>query len=98
MSDKHDGIDVPDNFAEAERYQRLFVAPMIDAMRVEMRNSLSPVVEQQKEIKQVQAEQDLRMKKIEGSQTKALIGYGVFATGLSIALAATWDWIKGVIR
>ncbi len=91
-------IDMPDTFAEAERFQRLFVMPMVDAIRVEVRNHLGPIIESNKVITAEQAAQAARLTNLEGSQKKALVGYGVFAAGLSVALAAAWDYVKGVFK
>jgi len=91
MDSQNDRIDLPDNLADAERFQRLFVLPVVEAVRVEVRSSIQPLVS-------AQADQEARLKELEGSQRKALIGYAVFASGLSIVLAAGWDWIKSMFR
>jgi len=89
MPDINDNIDLPGNLADAERFQRLFVQPMVEAVKTEVRTSIYPLV-------QGHAELGRRVDALEGSQRKALVGYSVFAAGLSVALAAGWDWIKSI--
>lgn len=90
-------IDMPDTFEEAERFQRMFVKPMVDAVRAEVQSHLGPIAEAHKVIQAEQQTQAARLATLEGSQKKALVGYGVFAAGFSIALAASWDYVKGKV-
>lgn len=94
-----DPLKLPDNFHDAEVFQRLFVKPMVDAVCDKVENQLKPVVDGMKAQADKDVEQDNRLAKLEGSQSKALLGWGVFATGLSIALSAGWNyvasWFKG---
>lgn len=92
MSNSGDGV--PDSIAEADRFQRLFVAPAVEAMGAKMEAHLAPLVEAQKTLLIIQSKHGERLDKLEGGQRKALVGYGVFAAGLSVALAAGWDFLK----
>lgn len=98
MSD--DAPKLPNNFEEAERFQRLFVKPMVDAVKDSVGQQLQPIVSGQRKLFAMieeqaakDTEQDERLTNLEGSQNRAMVGWGVFATGLSIALSAGWNWI-----
>lgn len=88
---------LPDSFEEAERFQRLFVKPMVDAVRVEVKSQLEPVVSFITTQQAKDQKQDERLTNLEGSQRKALVGWGVFATFLSIMLTAGWNKIKSLL-
>lgn len=95
MSDEQDKpIDMPDTLAEAERFKRLFVDPAVTAMGREMKAQLDPVVSGQRKLFATQLAHDKRIHTLETGQKKALVGYAVYASGLSLVLAASWDWIK----
>lgn len=94
-----------DPLERADQFKRLFIDPAVEAMGDRIQAQLEPIVAGQKHIleklneqKVKDAEQDRRLDNLEKSHTKALIGYGVFATGISVVLAACWDWIKGRLR
>lgn len=80
-------LDVPDSFEDAERFKRLFVDPAVDALGQRMELHLKPLVTGV-------ADHDKRLAELEKSQKKALVGYGVFAAGLSVVLASGLDWFK----
>lgn len=87
-------INMPDTFEEAERFQRLFVLPVADAVRVEVRNALSPLTDRVQTVEAKVKSYEDRVTALEAAKTKALVGYGVFATGLSIAMSYAWTWIS----
>lgn len=64
---------------DAEKFQKHFVLPLVDAVRAEVK----PLVEQTK------ANTD-RIDKLEGNQKKALAGYAV----LSVIAASSFAWAK----
>lgn len=87
MSDKID-------LETIERYQRLFVAPLVNAVEAKIEGMLQPMIREQAALrKDVGGLQD-RTGKLEGSQKKALVGWGVFATALSLTGTALWGKIK----
>jgi Ni,Fe-hydrogenase III large subunit len=90
-------LDLPGNLEDAERFQRLFVTPMIEAVRTEVKNQLAPVVEGHRKLFAEQERIRDRLNTVERMQKKALVGYGVFASGLAVIVAAVWDWIKSLI-
>lgn len=91
-----DGPNTPDTFDEAERFQRLFVRPLVDAVRAEMQSSLQPLIENgERREARIRSIED-RTLRLEQTQSRALLGWGVFAAGLSIALTAIWDYLKGL--
>lgn len=103
MSD--DAPKVPDTFEEAERFKRLFVDPAVNAMGQEIKSHLAPIIQGQRKLFAQMEEQnsrdikqDNRLAALEGSNKKAMVGWGVFATGLSIALSAGWNWITKMFK
>lgn len=76
-------IDMPDTLEEAERFQRLFVLPVVEAVRVEMKSHLAPL----------SGIAD-RVTALEGKQAKALLGWGVYATLAAAAIGVGMDWFK----
>lgn len=91
MSEEHKPTD---SFEDAERYKRLFVDPAVEALGAKMESHLKPITDAIAEQKATNSKQDERLENLEASQGKALIGYGIFATGISVVLAGSWDWIK----
>ncbi len=87
-------IDMPDTLEEAERFQRMFVQPVAETIRTEMRTLVTPLVDRVTAVENDNKSVKDRLNQLESSQSKALIGWGVFATGLSIVLSASWNWIK----
>ena len=81
-------MDLPHTLADAERFQRLFVKPMVDAVRQE----LQPVIQGMADQALKDKEQDGKIQALESGQKKAMVGWGVIATGLSIALVSCWEW------
>jgi hypothetical protein len=67
---------------DAEKFQRHFVAPMVDAVRAE----LAPLV------KSDQA-QEARIAKLEGNQKKAMAAYAVIALLGSMGLTQAKAWV-----
>lgn len=94
MEDDNKPIDLPHTLEDAERFQRLFVTPVVNAMKQEMGAQLQPLVSGLAERREADGLQNGRLDRLESKQTKALLGWGIYATGLSIAIAAGWDWIK----
>lgn len=89
--------NTPDTFEEAERFQRLFVTPVVTQMKTEITALIQPVVDSHKSMQGKLIEQDKRITDLENGQRKALVGYGVFAAGLSVVVGASWDWLKGKV-
>jgi hypothetical protein len=72
---------------DAERYQRLFVKPLVDTLE----RQISPIVDRLNNL-------DGRVKTLETSQKKALVGWGVYATGAAAALTWAWGFIKAKLH
>lgn len=94
-------IELPDSFEEAERFKRLFVDPAVEAMGQHMEAQLAPVLSGQRKLFAAMAEQskkdeaqDKRLGELEGRQTKALLGWGVYATAAAALIGVSLDWIK----
>lgn len=71
------------NLKDAEEFQKHFVRPLIDAVRLEVQ----PLVAKD-------AEQERRLGTLEGNQKKALWGFALYATALSVFVGMAADWLK----
>lgn len=78
---------MPLNLNDADKIKELIVQPMIDALRLEIK----PLVD----MKQFH---EARLVKLENNQNRALIGWGVFASGIAIAVTASWEWVKSMVK
>lgn len=87
-----------DQLEKAEQYQRLFVKPMIDALETKLETMLQPVLDDHKKLRGEVDGLSTRTSALEGSQKKALAGWGVFATALAGVMSYAWTWIKGHLR
>jgi len=92
------GIELPQNLADAELYQRLFVKPMIDALSGQMKTFMEEVKSHIQPVIQGQGVQDQRLEKLERDQKKALLGWSVYATAAAGLFTYCYSWIKGHIH
>jgi hypothetical protein len=92
------GIELPQNLADAELYQRLFVKPMIDALDSRMKGFMEDVKGHVEPVIAGQALQDRRLERLERDQKKALLGWSVYATAAAGLLAYGYSWIKNHIH
>lgn len=79
----------------AERYQRTFVKPLVDAVTTQIDQHLAEMAKDLASVKTTVAAHTVDLNKLKADQKKALVGYGVFSSGVAMALAAGWTWIKG---
>lgn len=83
-------IDIKD----IEELQKHFVAPLVDALRAEIK----PAIEK---VQAIDAKVDAmasRVGALEKDQKKALVGYGVFSTALAGVLSIAWVKIKSYVH
>lgn len=89
-----DNLHLPSTFEDAERFQRLFVKPMVDCVKKEMRATCEQLKAEfaadRKEQEQLRTDVD----SLKSNQRKALIGWGVIATGVSVFIGFCGDWVK----
>lgn len=85
---------LPDSFEEAERFQRLFVQPLVEAVKIEMKTHVEDVttIVQGVTVK-VKGHED-RLNALETNQKKALIGWGVITLAVGTAVTAAWNYIR----
>lgn len=88
------GKDSGEVLENAERFQRLFVNPAIEAIRQEMKSHLAPIVEaNQRQDKSIE-EHGTAITQLQGSQKKAMLGWGVYASVAAVALGSAWGYVK----
>jgi hypothetical protein len=68
---------------DAERFQRAFVTPLVDAVKLEIR----PVVEGHETLRR-------RVDKLEIDQKRAIWGLSAAAGVASVAIGVVLDWVK----
>lgn len=78
----------------AERYQRTFVKPLVDAVTQQLDQHLAEMAKDLAGVKTQVAAHGTAITKLQADQKKALVGYGVFSSGVAMALAAGWTWVK----
>lgn len=79
---------------DAERYQRLFVAPLVERVGAEVKLLCEGL---QSKFTTIETEQKTVRKDVDdlkANQKKALVGWGVFATGIAMACTFCWNWVK----
>ena len=67
------------------------IQPMLDSITSHMDPIVKACMDQLRD-------HEVRIKKVEDDRTKALVGYGVFSTGLAAGLAYFWTWIKSKVH
>jgi hypothetical protein len=90
-------LHLPDSFESAERFQRLFVVPMVESVKNEVKtfcDSLKAEFASERD-EQKQLREDVNS--LKGNQKKALLGYGVWATALSAFIGFAGNWLKNKI-
>jgi hypothetical protein len=83
-----------DMLDRAEQFQRLFVAPMVDAVNANMKVHLDAMDGKLSGLVTTISSQETRIKTLESNQGKAMKGFAVYATGVGLVTAACWAWIK----
>lgn len=92
------------NLEDAERFQRLFVSPMVvavkgevesmcNALKSEFANHVAATKELSTKVDTVQAD----VNNLKSNQKKALVGWGVFATGIAAGISFGWNYIKSIV-
>lgn len=82
------------NLNDAEQLKRLIVQPMIDAVNASMEGHMKAMDAKLEGLVTSVNDHKTRIEAIEAGRKKAMIGYGVYATGTSIAIGAGWNWLK----
>lgn len=68
---------------DGEQFQRVFVKPMIDAMKAEIKPIISASRNHEK-----------RLERLENNQKKALLGFGAVSSVLALAVGSVVEWSK----
>lgn len=83
------------NLDDLEKLKTVLLEPMIESVRADLNTHLAPVIEMQKAQQSKLETHDNEIGGLKSYQKKALVGWGVFATGFGIAWGSAWGWIKG---
>lgn len=79
---------------QAQFIQGILVKPMVDAVEAKIENMLKPLVDAVAAYPSRFAAIEGRATNLEGSQKKALVGWGAFATVAAGGMSYAWGWIK----
>ena len=79
---------------ELEQFKRLVVDPVVDAVKTEMSSHVTQVEATLKNAASILKDHETRLGGLEQSQKRALVGWGVFAVGLSAAGTTFWNYLK----
>lgn len=94
MSSTVTPTEMSEALARGEQFTRIFVQPMVEAVRSEMATHVEEV---KKALETVNGFEG-RVSKLEKDQKKALVGWSVYASAAAGILAWSWSWIKGHLR
>lgn len=90
-----------DLLGNAKMFQEMFVLPMVQAMETKLENMLQPVVDAQattgKRMDMFEGRltnQGAAISNLQANQTKAFIGWGVFASAGLGLIAIGWSKVK----
>jgi hypothetical protein len=76
-------IDIKD----IDEFNLHFVKPMVDAVRAEMQQTLTPLVSDVKTLKE-------KVGKLESNEKKAIVGWGVISVGTVAIMTYAKAWIS----
>lgn len=90
---------------EAERIRDIIVQPMVDALKQQINTlstsidqKLQPLIDTNKSQDARLTDHDTSIAGLQKNQKRALVGWGVFATAVSMGLTASWEWVKGRVK
>lgn len=87
-----------DQLERAERFQRMFVLPIVEAMRIELRSHTDQLDQKLTAIVTQVKDHDDRLVGLEKNQKKALIGWGVLTLAVGTFTSAAYAYIKSKIH
>lgn len=89
---------LPDNFEDAERFQRLFVQPLIQTVKTEMQSHAEAVQKTVDGFATKVSEHDKRLGTLEANQKKGMVGWGVLTLIVGTLVTTCWNWVKGKLH
>jgi hypothetical protein len=87
--------ELGDVLEDAERFQRLFVTPAIDAIRTEMQAHLAPIAASQRTQATTIETHGKDIESLKGTQRKVLAVWSIIASIGGAGLTAALTWLKG---
>lgn len=93
-----------DDMESIERFQRMFISPLVDVVQCELRTTreeitreLRTIADQQKKHTEKSDKLDQRLSYVEANMKKALIGWGAVVMAGTIGVALLTHWLRGYI-
>jgi t-SNARE complex subunit (syntaxin) len=82
---------------DAEQFQKHFVAPMVEAVRLEVKQIVGPLIKQQADDDTKTADHEKRIAYLEGTMKKAIWTWGIIVSAATFAVQYGWSKIKSKI-
>jgi hypothetical protein len=94
-----------DDLDDAEQFQRVFVTPLTNAVREEVKRSHGEIKEDLQRSNRAAfaristvverlEQHDVRLKKVESNQKRAMVGYAGLVTVITISFGWVTTWVK----
>lgn len=91
-------LQLPTTMEDAERFQRLFVLPLVEKFEGKIQEAVKPVIAGYQDIQAHLRQQDTTIAALVRDQKKALLGWSFYATGAAALLAWGWNFVKSHIH
>lgn len=82
---------------DAEMFQKHFVAPMVEAVRTEVKALVDPLIKQQAVDDTARRDHEGRIAKLEGNMKKAMTAWAAIIAAGTFLIQYGWGKIKGKI-
>ncbi len=78
---------------DIEEFQKHFVTPLVQAVEQKLDDKLAPLVKKGTDQDAAMTDLQTRTKRLENNQAKALVGYSVLVSGVTLILAGLKNWL-----
>ena len=82
----------------AERYQRTFVKPLVDAVTNQIDTHLAELNQRLATVEAAVKTNSADITTLKANEKKALVGWSLYASGAALLFAAGWSWFKSKIH
>jgi hypothetical protein len=89
---------LPETLAQAELFQRMLIDPMLRGMQEKLDAHHAEITSSLALVATTLQLHEGRLGKLEKNQGKALAGFALYATGLSVGISYFWTRLKSYFR
>lgn len=83
-----------DELEQAERLKHLIVDPVVESLQLKIEGMLKPLIDTQTAQAETLKAHDLAIADLKASNKRAMLGWGVYASGVALGVGSAWGWIK----